>query len=69
MDDYGSDDVLYDLNACIAYNEIGFKYQDIAKVHALREGERDGKDYYWVMTLKNGQIGLLRGGQDYTGWD
>lgn len=66
----------YDLSACLEYNPQSFDITDIEKVLAVFEGERDGRDWCWVIKVtkkcaeKNGgRFVFLRGGCDFTGWD
>lgn len=63
------DNIGYDLSACLTYNDIGIKEEDIASVLAEWEGEHDGDDYRWVVALKDGRYGFIQGWCDYTGWD
>lgn len=59
------------LESCLEYNSdsVGFKYNDVKKVFACIEGERDQSPWYWILQLKDGTCGLLKGDCDYTGWD
>ena len=60
----------YDLRAAIEYNTVPFSYDDIEGVELLEQGERDsGNNWTWKLKLKDGTIGALTGGCDYTGWD
>jgi hypothetical protein len=46
-----------------------FKFEEIEEVLYARTGEPDGVDWKLVVLLKNGKIGWLHAGCDYTGWD
>ena len=59
----------YDLKACLEYNDTGITESQVGEVLAYVPGGHDESDYFWVLELKDGTIGLLRGGCDYTGWD
>ena len=60
----------YDLRACLEHNvQKEFTADDIESVLAVREGERDGAEWVWVLKLKDKRFALLWGGCDYTGWD
>lgn len=60
----------YDLGACLNYNpQNTFTLEDIAKVLAVFEGERDSEDWRWVLQLNDNRFVFLQGGCDYTGWD
>jgi hypothetical protein len=66
----------YHLSACLEFNPQTFTVNDIEKVLAVFEGERDERDWRWVIkvtkecALKNGgRFVFLQGGCDYTGWD
>lgn len=58
----------YDLAACLAYNPQKFTTDDIIKVLAVWEGEREVEDWRWIIELTYGFI-FLQGWCDYTGWD
>ena len=61
---------VYDIRACLEYNpQKGFDVEDIDKVLAVVEGERDGKDWHWIFSLHDKRYVYLVGGCDYTGWD
>lgn len=66
----------YDLVACLECNPQSFVIEDVDKVLAVYEGERDERDWRWVLKLtkeakqKHGSpFVYLQGGCDYTGWD
>lgn len=60
----------YDLEGCLEYNpQDGFTVDDIQKILAVWEGERDEADWHWVLKLTDNRFVYLRGGCDYTGWD
>lgn len=60
------DDLIY----CLIYNsDVGFTIEDVARVHAVVEGERDGMPWHWLLALNDGRIMRLYGYCDYTGWD
>lgn len=62
----GSD---YDLEAALQYNETGITLEQVAEVLAVVYGEHDDSDYFWVLQMADGAVGLLQGHHDYTGWD
>ena len=61
----------WDLSSCIGENfernELSF--ENINQVLANIPGEHEGKSYWWILELKNGETGILTGSCDYTGWD
>lgn len=64
----------YDLYACLEFNpQPGLDIQNIDKVLAVHEGERDEEDWQWIIRLIKKVDGMkyvyLVGGCDYTGWD
>ena len=59
----------YDLYSCLKYHPQPFTLDEIKKVLAVHEGENDGDDWRWVLSLKDGRFAFLQGGCDYTGWD
>lgn len=60
----------YDLVAAFQYNpQSGLGLGDIDQVLAVWEGENDGDDWRWVVSLKDGGFAYIHGGCDYTGWD
>ena len=66
----------HDLSSCLENNSQSFDITDIEKVLAVFEGERDERDWRWVIKVtkqcaeKNGgRFVFLQGGCDYTGWD
>src|SRR3990167_997386 len=46
-----------------------FAIEDIDTILAAVHGENNEFEWYWIILLKDGTIGLLQGGCDYTGWD
>lgn len=67
--DFDKRGIDYDLRAAIKYNNPGFDAEDIDFVHALHEGEKDGNNWVWILSLKDGRLCHASGGCDYTGWD
>lgn len=59
----------YDLRACLGYNAPGIEYDDIAEILHCKIGEPDSENWVWDLRLKDGTVGVLTGGCDYTGWD
>lgn len=60
----------YDLAACLEYNpQDGITDETIAAVLAVWEGENDGDDWRWIVSLTDGRFAFIQGGCDYTGWD
>lgn len=59
----------YELEACLEYTQKDITCEQVETVFAFVPGEHDSTDYFWILGLKDGTIGLLRGGCDYTGWD
>lgn len=58
------------LKYCLYYNSPqGLSERSIESVLAVVEGERDGRDWFWVVRLHDGRYALIVGGCDYTGWD
>lgn len=41
----------------------------VDKVLAVVEGENYEADWHWVVKFSNDELGYIRGGCDYTGWD
>lgn len=67
---YDAKEIDYDLEACLKYNpQEGYGVDNIMRVLAVVEGERDGADWHWVFELENEKLCYLRGGCDFTGWD
>lgn len=60
---------MYDLDYCIGCTQSDITVPEIERVWAFVEGEHDQNDWCWVLELKDGTFGMLRGGCDYTGWD
>jgi hypothetical protein len=42
---------------------------EIDKVFGEITGERDERDWHWLVGFSDGKVGYLTGGCDYTGWD
>jgi len=62
--------ISYDLSAALEYNPgSGRNEEDIKRVLAIHEGERDEEDWVWLVEFVDGERGLYIGGCDYTGWD
>lgn len=59
----------WDLASCMDYNDVDFEKKDIAEVLAVVEGERDGADWHWIVSLKDNRYAYIIGGCNYTGWD
>lgn len=59
----------YDLESCLEFTQPGITKGEIQKILACAEGHHDGPEWVWLLSLKTGQLGLLIGGCDYTGWD
>ena len=64
----------FDLNACLENNgQSQYTIENILKVEAVVEGERDAADWHWILKLDTPVAGChyvyLCGGCDYTGWD
>lgn len=59
----------YDLSVCLDCNDIEIKPDHISAVLAVWEGENDGDDWRWVVSLHDGRFAFIQGGCDYTGWD
>ena len=49
--------------------DVELNVEDIDKVVAVREGERDGNSWLWLVKLCSKEYVLLEGWCDYTGWD
>ena len=49
--------------------DVELKIEDIDKVVAVHEGERDGNIWIWLVKLCSKEYALLEGWCDYTGWD
>lgn len=60
----------YDLESCLNCNpQEGFTEKDVTAILAVVEGERDGKDWHWIVKLNDERHAYIVGGCDYTGWD
>lgn len=61
----------YDLAAAIENNprDIIGCTGIIDKVFGEITGERDERDWHWLVGFTDGQVGYITGGCDYTGWD
>lgn len=68
-EEYTQRGIDYDLHACLEFNPQSFDVDDIERVAAVWEGERDADNWRWVLQFKDGRAALLIGGCDYTGWD
>lgn len=76
-EEYDKRGIDYDLAACLDYNgQSYFNVDDIERVLAVIEGERDGAAWHWILELKKtaanyskGPYVYLVGWCDYTGWD
>lgn len=63
-------DLDYNLRACLIHNpQDGITEETISSVLAVWEGENEGEDWRWVVSLVDGRFGFIEGGCDYTGWD
>ena|SRR3990167_4569033 len=70
LDEYDKKGIDYNLVACLENNpQKGFGVDDIQQVLGVWEGEHDGDDWRWILSLKDGRFVFLQGGCDYTGWD
>ncbi len=60
-----------DLQAAYEENAGSFPFgiEEVATVLLLQEGERDGEEWTWRVTLNDGRVFLVVGWCDYTGWD
>lgn len=60
-----------DLVSALRFNPIsGITVDDIDRVLAVYQGEREEEDWRWIVRLKGkGLVYYLRGGCDFTGWD
>ena len=63
----------YDLGVALKCNPQSYDLTHIERVLAVVEGERDERDWHWVLRLtaaKNPKRYVyVTGGCDYTGWD
>lgn len=59
----------YDLEACLQYNNVGFKDTDVAERLLTIKGENDVHEWHWIVRLHDGRWAYVVGGCDYTGWD
>jgi hypothetical protein len=59
----------YDLEACLKYNQTSFSAQQIKRVLAVYEGERDRTPWHWIIQTIGDRMIYLSAGCDYTGWD
>lgn len=59
-----------DLDSAIRYNprQITNCTGVIDKVFGEIIGERDEKDWHWLVGFTDGKVGYITGGCDYTGW-
>lgn len=69
-DDREARGIDFALEECLDYHpQDEFDLAAIEQVLAVREGERDGEFWYWVLRLRDGRYAALSGWCDYTGWD
>ena len=55
-EEYAALGIDYDLYACLEYNpQDGFALDDIQRVLAVYEGEHDGADWRWILSLPEGR--------------
>jgi hypothetical protein len=47
---------------------ISFTRDDVSEIVALSNGERDGENWLIVVRIKDGRVGFVSAGCDYTGW-
>ncbi len=69
---YAKRGIDYDLFACLEYNpqnDAEYWVGDIKEVLAVFQGERDERNWRWVLELHDTRFVFLEGGCDYTGWD
>ena len=59
----------YNLVAAFVNNETPFPIEDVDKVLASHEGDRDVDAWTWLVQLVTGEFVFTAGGCDYTGWD
>jgi hypothetical protein len=45
-----------------------FTRDDVSEIIALADGENDGDNWLIVVKLKDGRVGFVSAGCDYTGW-
>lgn len=58
-----------DYNWCEAFGFAPFLVTDVAEVLYAVDGEHDADSWVGIFRLKDGRIGYLTAGCDYTGWD
>jgi len=46
-----------------------FKIDEISSMLARVQGENDEYNWHWVVSLRDGRLGYVSAGCDYTGWD
>lgn len=59
----------WNLASAFEFNNCVIDISDVERVVAVKEGERDGENWVWLMKLKDKRYAVLEGGCDYTGWD
>lgn len=59
----------YDLRAALYHNSLGEHLAQISNTLLELYGENDGRDWHWIVQLKDGTYAYVCGGCDYTGWD
>ncbi|MDE2102559.1 MAG: hypothetical protein KGL39_35255 [Patescibacteria group bacterium] len=64
-----AEEVDTELRYALEYNPCGKGYEEIERVLAKHDGEKDEEDWVWLVQFKDGARGLYMGGCDYTGWD
>jgi hypothetical protein len=52
-----------------AFGFAPFTREEVSEVIAAEDGENDGDNWVGIFRLKDGRIGYLTAGCDYTGWD
>ena len=62
-----------DLRSAFEYNysedSCDFKIDEIVSMLARVQGENDEYNWHWVVSLRDGRLGYVSAGCDYTGWD
>lgn len=52
------------LKACIEFGEVPFGVENVKRVLATIEGDPEGRDWQWVVRLRDGRTFYLRGRYD-----
>jgi hypothetical protein len=52
-----------------AFGFAPFTREEVAEVIAAEDGQNDGDSWVGIFRLRDGRIGYLKAGCDYTGWD